>query len=193
MSMNNSTDKSSLRKQKLMLRKGLEENEIIYISERAAENIRRLPQYKNADVVYFYMAIRNEVSVQGLLEECLRAGKQCVFPRVLNEFKMEFFTVSNEEQLKEGYKGIREPDEQCFLFENDVKNSIMLVPGAVFDRNGGRIGMGKGFYDRYISNHSIGCLAGICGEYQLVNKVPMDINDIYMDFVITENDIYKRN
>lgn len=193
MTMNDSKDKSFLRNRKLMLRGALKEKELFYINERVTENIRSLSAYKNAQVVYFYMAVRNEADVTGLLKECLKNGKQCVFPRVINDFEMEFFVVSDMVQLKEGYKGIMEPDESCQIYKADGRSSIMLVPGAVFDRNGGRIGMGKGFYDRYIGSHSIDCLAGICGEYQLENKVPMDKNDIYMDIVVTENGIYKRN
>lgn len=191
--MNDSTEKSFLRNKKLMLRGALKEKALFYINERVTENIRSLSAYKNAKVVYFYMAVRNETDVTGLLEECLKNRKQCVFPRVINDFEMEFFVVSDMVQLKEGYKGIMEPDERCPIYKADGNSSIMLVPGVVFDRNGGRIGMGKGFYDRYISSHSIDCLAGICGEYQLENKVPMDKNDIYMDIVVTENGIYKRN
>lgn len=187
------TDKFSLRKRKLMLRGALKEEELSYINKGITENIRSLSAYKNAQVVYFYMAVRNEADVTGLFEECLKSGKQCVFPRVINDFEMEFFVVSDMASLKEGYKGIMEPDKSCPIYMADKKSSIMLVPGAVFDRNGGRIGMGKGFYDRYIGSHSIDCLAGICGEYQLENKVPMDKNDIYMDIVVTENGIYKRD
>lgn len=192
MYINNDKAKSLLRGQKLMLRRSLEETELLYISERTAENIRSLLSYKNADVVYFYMAVGNEINVTPLFEECLYEGRKCVFPRVINDCEMDFFVVSDMEHLKEGYKGIREPDEKCPVYKAGNEKSIMLVPGTVFDRYGGRIGMGKGFYDRYICNNRTDCLVGVCGEFQLVDKVPMDKNDIYMDIVVTEKGIYKR-
>ena len=184
-------DKAFLRREKLKERKALKESELLCINKGVAENVRSLHQYKNAEAVYFYMAAGNEVSLLELFDECVRNGKTCVFPRVINEFQMEFFIVEGMEQLIEGYRGILEPDGKCPLYEYDGKRAVMLVPAAVFDRNGGRIGMGKGFYDRYISSHNIGCLIGICGEYQLADKVPMDKHDRYMDIVVTEKAVYR--
>lgn len=189
--INNGKDKSYLRRRKLMLRRSLGETELINISENVIKHIRNLQAYKNADVVYFYMAAGNEVNVASLFEECLRMGKKCIFPRVINDSRMEFFVVCALDELKEGYKGIREPDLNCSLYNKyDRESSIMLVPGAVFDRQGGRIGMGKGFYDRYIYSNRPDCLLGVCGEYQLEDKVPMDKNDIFMDMVVTEKGVY---
>lgn len=189
--MNTGMDKANMRKEKLKLRNQITGNQLSYISDSVAENIRSLLSFQNADVIYFYFAVRNEVRVTGLLDECLSAGKKCLFPKVINDYEMEFFAVDDVCQLKEGYKGICEPTEACPMYDAGGENSIMLVPGTVFDRHGGRIGMGKGFYDRYIHSHRINCLAGVCGEYQLVEKVPMDKEDAYMDIVVTESYIYK--
>lgn len=188
--MNTGMGKSYMRKEKLNQRNRLTKNQLSYISERAVENVRNLLPYQNAEVVYFYYAVRNEVGVTSLFDECLLAGKKCLFPRVINDYEMEFFIVDDICKLKEGYKGIFEPAEACHIYNDDGENSIMFVPGTVFDRKGGRIGMGKGFYDRYIHSHRIDCLAGVCGEYQLVEKVPMDKEDAYMDIVVTERCIY---
>lgn len=188
--INNGKDKSYLRRQKLMLRRSLGETELRNISENVIKHIQSLSAYKNANVVYFYMAAGNEINVTSLFDECVKMGKKCVFPRVINDSQMEFFVVYALDELKEGYKGIREPDLNCPVYRGDRESTIMLVPGAVFDRYGGRIGMGKGFYDRYICSNRPDCLLGVCGEYQLEDKVPMDKNDIFMDMVVTEKGVY---
>ena len=187
---NNGGDKSCLRRQKLMLRKSLEEAELLKLSENIIKHIKSLFAYKNAHTVYFYMAAGNEINLTPLFEESLKAGKRCVFPRVVNDSRMDFFAVYDVKELKEGYRGIREPDWNCPVYRPEGESSIMLVPGVVFDRRGGRIGMGKGFYDRYIYSHRPDCLLGVCGEYQLVDKAPMNENDIFMDMVVTEKGVY---
>ena len=188
--INNDKDKSYLRRQKLMLRRSLDKTKLTDISENVIKHIKRLSVYKNADAVYFYMAAGNEINVTPLFEECLKNGTKCVFPRVINDFRMDFYVVHDLEELKEGYKGIREPDWNCPVYKEYRENTLMLVPGVVFDRHGGRVGMGKGFYDRYIYSHRPDCLLGVCGEYQLEDNVPMDKNDIFMDMVVTEKGVY---
>lgn len=67
-----------------------------------------------------------------------------------------------------------------------VNPSWFLIPGLGFDLGGGRLGRGKGFYDRYLSGHQ-GLRIALCWTEQIVEKVPVDGHDCRMDFIITEN------
>jgi 5-formyltetrahydrofolate cyclo-ligase len=66
-----------------------------------------------------------------------------------------------------------------------------LVPGIAFGRGGERLGRGGGFFDRYLANYS-GVKIGLCFEIQLEDDLPMQEHDCWMDYVITERDIYKQ-
>lgn len=61
-----------------------------------------------------------------------------------------------------------------------------LVPGVGFDLTGGRLGRGKGFYDRFLFENE-GPRIGLCWTEQIVEKVPVEGHDIHMDFIITES------
>ena len=68
---------------------------------------------------------------------------------------------------------------------------LVMVPGVGFDRNGGRMGNGQGYYDRLLENARPDCpLIAICYESQLFDEILVGPHDVFMDKVITEKDIY---
>lgn len=69
-----------------------------------------------------------------------------------------------------------------------VTPSLLLIPGMAFDKKGGRLGRGKGFYDRFLSEFK-GLKVGICFEEQLVDTVPREDHDVSVDFVVSERGI----
>jgi 5-formyltetrahydrofolate cyclo-ligase len=71
-----------------------------------------------------------------------------------------------------------------------VTPKIIIVPGLGFSSNGLRLGRGKGFYDRYLENKSV-IKIGIAFEMQIEKDIPTDPHDVKMDFVVTDQQIYK--
>lgn len=70
-----------------------------------------------------------------------------------------------------------------------VEPGWIFVPGVAFDKNGRRLGRGRGFYDRYLSDRKI-IKIGVCASLQLVDEVPVEKHDSLMDFLITEKDCW---
>ena len=67
----------------------------------------------------------------------------------------------------------------------------VLIPGSVFDPSGGRLGYGGGFYDRFLTEAAPRAIRlGVAFELQLVDQVPMEPHDQYMDILVTEQQIY---
>lgn len=66
-----------------------------------------------------------------------------------------------------------------------VTPDLLLIPGMAFDQEGGRLGRGKGFYDRFLSEFK-GVKVGICFNEQLVDTVPREDHDVKVDFVVSE-------
>lgn|GEM_PF-2127507 len=62
-----------------------------------------------------------------------------------------------------------------------------LVPGIAFDRKGGRLGRGRGYYDRFLQNWN-GIKVGVCWSHSLLNEVPMEEHDVKMDWIATEDE-----
>ena len=140
--------------------------------------------FRNARALGLYSPIFNEVLTDDIFFAALAAGKKVAFPRVRGPL-LEFAEVQHLESLHTGTFGIKEPTaEKTFpLAELD----ILIVPGVVFDVQGGRLGYGKGFYDRILEEQNTKLsLIGLCFEIQLVTFLPKESHDILMDAVVTE-------
>jgi len=70
---------------------------------------------------------------------------------------------------------------------------VCLVPALCFDKHGYRIGYGKGFYDRFFSEHKVMLKVGLCYEVFLIDKIITDENDVSVDMIITECNLHERS
>jgi 5-formyltetrahydrofolate cyclo-ligase len=97
--------------------------------------------------------------------------------------------------LHAGYRGIAEPapDAPPLDFESLAPHTVVLVPGAAFDRTGARLGWGGGFYDRALAAITRSCgtalLVGVCFAEQLVECVPRASHDVPVDLVVSEGEV----
>jgi 5-formyltetrahydrofolate cyclo-ligase len=78
------------------------------------------------------------------------------------------------------------PSKDCSI----VSPEVVIVPGLGFSPDGKRLGRGKGFYDRYFEKSSV-LKIGIAFEMQILNDIPTETHDMKMDFVVTDQQIYK--
>ena len=92
--------------------------------------------------------------------------------------------------LKKNFYGIPEPDSEDVNSVYDDKVEIIITPGVAFDKKGGRIGMGKGFYDKYFESNPKPVKIGLAFEEQVFDSVPSDEKDKPVDFIITDKNIY---
>lgn len=141
--------------------------------------------YNNSKVIFIFVSFRSEVDTHRIIERAINDGKIVCVPKVISRKEgMKAFIINDFKDLKEGYFGILEPSEKCPEIERN-KIDIAVMPGAAFDRNGGRIGYGGGFYDRFLKDlESIKKIA-LAYDFQVLEKVPMDENDVRIDGVIT--------
>ena len=106
-------------------------------------------------------------------------------PRVVEtpSLVMEFYRIRSESELRPGYRGIQEPVESAPRYEyhaEKMSRTLMLMPGAAFDRQKNRLGYGKGFYDRYLAEKEALCLRtiGVGFSCQMVEEIPRTPKDI---------------
>jgi 5-formyltetrahydrofolate cyclo-ligase len=128
-----------------------------------------------------YVAQPDEPNVLPLLASLHAAGRAVLLPRVRG-LQMDFAAWSPADRLVPGYADIPMPQ----LGGNSGEPSFLLVPLLGFDRQGGRIGQGGGFYDRYLEHRPDIVRIGIAWSAQEVDQVPADPWDVALTAVVTE-------
>jgi len=129
-----------------------------------------------------YVSTKGEASTRVILERLFAAGRTVIVPRVEGD-EVSLRRVSGFDELLPGRFGIPEPSAVAPLVSPDEPD-LFVVPGVVFDREGRRIGFGKGYYDRLLSR-SRAPAVGLAYCFQLVPEVPEEIHDRRMDFIHT--------
>ena len=164
-------------------------------SRKIAAALHGLPEYVDAKTVMFYIDLGSEVRTRPLIEEALRQGRCVVVPYCQGD-EMGLFRLENMSELAPAAFGIDEPLPALRgLPERSVdreKIDVVIVPGVAFDPHGGRIGQGKGFYDRFLKTLvSRAHFVALAYQCQIFSSIPIDQHDIQMDVVVTEDDIYR--
>ncbi|KLU07175.1 5-formyltetrahydrofolate cyclo-ligase [Rhodopirellula islandica] len=164
-------------------------------SHAITDAVMQLPAYQSAKCVMWYIDVRAEVRTRHALPAAIESGKQVIVPYCV-EGELELFHLESMEELSEGAYRILEPREELRGVESKrvaVKDlDLVLVPGVGFDRRGGRIGHGKGYYDKLLGNvRSDSRLIALAFECQLFDTIPVQPHDVYMDMVVTEKQLYQ--
>ncbi|QQH21834.1 5-formyltetrahydrofolate cyclo-ligase [Mycoplasmopsis bovis] len=140
--------------------------------------------------ICIYLSTKYEVDTNHIINWCLSNSISVYVPRVLEENKMVMTKIDNTSNYQFNIFNINESTSNI-MCEID-KIDCIFTPLVAFDKRLNRIGMGKGFYDRFFNENPGNYLkVGICFDEQKVEKVEIDDNDQNLDFVITERNIYE--
>ena len=138
--------------------------------------------FAEAHTILLYSALPDEVPTQQLLDELLRKGKVVLLPRVTSATDMELRRYTGRNSLSRGAYGIMEPTGELFTDYDSIDAAI--IPGRAFDREGHRLGRGKGYYDRFLSRVPNIYKIGLCYAWQVFDRIPADEHDIPMDVMV---------
>lgn len=147
--------------------------------------------YKNSKVLFSFVSFGSEVDTHQIINQALKDSKTICVPRIESKEKgMEIFKINSLDELKTGYFGILEPMKSCPAIDPESID-LILMPGVAFDKQGGRVGYGRGFYDNFLRkmNKKVDKIA-LSYDFQLLDKVPMDEFDVRIDGIITEKQLY---
>ena len=180
--------KKDIRKRVLAIRQNLTEKEWEEKSRLIYEKVTSHPFFLQADAIYCYVDYRREVATRKIIEYAWSLNKKVAVPKV-DEDEMEFYYIHSFEDLREGFKGIREPEERYPAKDEHV---LVIMPGSAFDAKCNRIGYGKAYYDKYLHAHPNYKIIAMAFELQMVEEVPAEVHDICPDIIITEEKTYER-
>lgn len=164
----------------------------------AQERLLADPAWQNASFITLYVAAKGEIQTDRLLEAAWSAGKRVFLPRVDKKERglMHFLRCTGTAQLGPGSFGLLEPlEEHCPAcdFTAEGYPDLMILPGLAFDRRGGRLGWGGGYYDRFLEMCSgAGASTRFIGlgyAFQLLPEVPTEPWDRPVDAVCTDEEL----
>ena len=180
--------KNALRAEYKQLRAEMSEQTRRDRDSRICSAITALASYRFANTVLMYAPTENEIDVSAIALHAVGAGKRIAYP-VCNtaEHTMEFKLVDHPSQLVKGSYSIPEPPADAPTV-SDLADTICLVPGLVFDKNGDRVGYGKGYYDRFLSTYRQTKLGIVYSDF-ILERVPRGRFDRHVDILATERGI----
>jgi len=190
--------KRKIRQEFLKKRNNLSRDEIKSKSEKIEKELFSLPEFQRAKTVMFYVSFRSEVETEKMTRNALKLKKKIVIPVVHGE-KIVVSEIKNlKKELTKGSFGIKEPKKEFRRRVNQKEIDLVVVPGVVFGKRGGRLGYGRGYYDRFLRSKSIRsrmsrsrqcALIGLAFDLQIARKIPLVKRDMKVDKIVTESGI----
>lgn len=172
-------DKKELRLHIKTLKKQHSKDELKRQSELILEKLENHKSFIEAKTVMLYSSLPDEVQTHDFLAKW-RNEKKIILPTVVGDDIIPV-ELTKDTDFAIGDFNILEPQNEAYTGTYD----LIVVPGVAFDKNGNRLGRGKGYYDRFLCKHLEVKRIGICFDFQFVDEVPTENNDIKMHEVLT--------
>jgi len=175
--------KTETRKMLKTARAKLPEATRLDYSNSIIEQVLRLDEIKNARTIFIYISYATEVHTHELIKALLESGKTLAVPKIVDSEFMEAESFSSWEDLVPGELGILTPSnsEPC-----SGPFDVALTPGLGFTLSGHRMGFGRGYYDKWFAQNKVSHKIALAYEAQLVDNIPVEVTDVPMDKIVTE-------
>jgi len=179
--------KSALRKRMLALRRSLDPLAREKADAAIRGKLKEMPELSSSRPVAAYLSDGFEPELSELLEWLFKAGRRVFLPRSSSDGSYSFAEIEGMgDRLVAGPFGIKEPAATLPAApEGVLEEAVWLVPGVAFDAAGGRLGRGKGVYDRLLAC-GYGFSIGVFYEFQLCAELPVERHDFRLDAIVTE-------
>lgn len=186
------SDTKSLRHQAIRARNALTPEQRAAYSAKIVDAILATPEYRDAQVIMMYRGVKGEVNLDRLLDLEAAHGKTLVFPYCVSKTEMVALKPRTADAWRPGSFKIPEPiPEQSDAFD-PATIDLILNPLAGFDENCNRVGMGGGYYDRFLPKATKAYVMGVAFEAQKLDGIEPAPWDVPMDSIVTEKTRYRR-
>lgn len=158
-------------------------------SKTVSGHLAEWTHFQAARKIFGYLAFGNEVDIDEVLHSALMQGKDVYIPYIAAEDNiMRLVRFKSFDEIVTGRYGIRTiKDPEFLLCPNEI--DLVLTPGLSFTKSGGRMGLGKGYYDRFLAQAKAAIKIGVTLTPQIVENLPLESHDVMVDFLVTEEGI----
>ena len=180
--------KKKLRKEKIRAREALPEEDRIRYSAEICGRIVRTPEYAEADIIFVYKWVRGEVRLDELEKQAASDGKRLIYPLCVSTSEMLAVEpgAGDDAWTDSGFMGIREPVPEKGRIIDPAEIDLVIAPCSAFDEKCKRLGMGGGFYDRYLPECTGAKIIAAAYEVQCAEEIPAEEFDFTPGAVVTE-------
>ena len=181
--------KKSLRKEMRSRRASMSKEERDAASHKIVSSLIENPIYKESSTIMAYASMPEEIQLNELFDDAFANKKILAVPLIVGRGTMRPVFLPSMEHLVVGDFGILTVRQDCrtFVDFNDIDS--IIVPGAAFDRKGNRLGLGGGYYDRFLKRVPQAKRIALAFDFELYDSIPAESHDTKMDVIITESEI----
>ena len=179
-------EKNALRKKEKKFREALPAQEKAEMDAEILTRVLTLQQYNKSDILFTYISKSIEIDTKLLIQAAWANRKRVAVPRCIPDTReMEFYLITEWDDVKPGAFGVLEPDVKRTQRQEDLSHGLCIVPGLGFDAHGYRLGYGKGYYDRFLARF-FGTTVGLCYQRSVQWRLPHGKYDRPVEWLVTE-------
>ena len=157
-------------------------------SKQIADHFCSWSIYNSCETIMFYLAMPDEAQTDLLIRDALKRGKKVCVPLLGKNYgEMSATEITSLDDLIVGKYGLKMPKPEKVKFVLPGLINMVVVPAVAFDRKGNRLGMGGGYYDRFLPKTKKCVLLGLAWGCQLVDRISSEKHDVRMQYLLTEN------
>ena len=180
--------KKGLRQKMLAMRRALSANETESRSSSLKENILSLLEYKNAKKIMAFLAMKGESNLDGFIRQALLDGQEVYIPVCLPERQMEAGRLIDMEHFEKGPLGLRNLPAG-YEVTSPESLDLVLIPGLAVSQEGIRLGMGAGYYDRYLARVPFEKRVAALWDFQVIPDIPSEPFDQKIAKIVTDKSV----
>ena len=178
--------KKRLRREMLARRRAYSAKERARASDTICRCVRQQAVLQEARTIMLYASTEEEIDLYPLMETLLAEERRIVLPEITGRGTMEARELPAMDALTDGAFGIATPDPTRGSIVPPEEIDVIIVPGAAFSSDGGRLGLGGGYYDRFLPRARNAVRLVLAFDFQIVPDVPMGVQDARVDVILTE-------
>jgi 5-formyltetrahydrofolate cyclo-ligase len=186
--MNSDIKKAALRRTLLARRKDHQKINKTSLNQSITESVVNLKEVEQASIACVYVSIPGEVETHAMIDKFEEKGIVVLVPQIVGPSRMQAVRFPGWTAMRPGPLGILAP-LTGLKWERDI--DVAIIPGLGFSPVGDRLGLGVGFYDRWLEECFGVTKIGVGFEYQIVSEIPSNLHDVKMDLVVTESHILR--
>ena len=156
------------------------------MSQQIIQFLHEINEFNQAKSIFCYISYLDEVETQPLISHFLEQDLALAVPKIMGKTEMLAIPLKDFSELEPDKMGILTPKSSQAASD---PFDISITPGLGFTEQGGRLGYGRGYYDRWFSKNEVKTKIGVAFEVQIVEELPLEETDMPLDMLITEERI----